>query len=102
MWQSGFLLLLAATTSVLAGLLTRAPRVNGPSLGGAVLLVLEMAGLGVLFLLGNLVLGLAIVLTIRSVSPAFVSVYVLNDGSLLALSAVQGAVFVCWRRGRLG
>lgn len=101
MWQSGFLLTLAGTTSLLAWLFTAAPRVNGRSLGHAVLLVLEMAGIAALFLAGNLVLGVAIVLMIRSVSSAFVSVYMLNDIALVALSALQGAVFFCWRRGRV-
>jgi hypothetical protein len=47
------------------------------------------------------VLGVAIVLMIRSVSSAFVAVYVLNDIALVGPSALQGAVFFCWRRGRV-
>ena len=61
---------------------------------------LELVGIATLFLLGNLALGLAIILGIRNVTPIFMSVYVLNDTALVALSALQGAVFFCWRRGR--
>jgi len=40
------------------------------------------------------------VLAIRIVLPPhFVSIYVLNDLSLVPLSILQGAVFFCWRRG---
>lgn len=100
MWQSGLLLMLAATTSVLAALLTPALRSNQRSLARAIRLVLEMTGIAALFLVGNLVLGVTIVLAIRSLSRAFVSIYMLNDAALVALSALQGALFFCWRRSR--
>jgi hypothetical protein len=67
-----------------------------------VLLALELFGMSAFFLAGNLLLGLMIVLATRSVSPHFVSIYVLNDLSLVALSILQGAVFFCWRRGPAG
>ena len=97
MAQGALLLLVVAMTSVAAGWTVR--RRSRGRLADAVRLTLELAGIATLFLLGNLALGLAIILAIRSVTPLFVSVYVLNDTALVALSALQGAVFFCWRRG---
>ena len=97
MAQGALLLLVVAMTSVAAGWTVR--RRPGGRLTDAVRLTLELVGIATLFLLGNLTLGLAIILAIRSVTPLFVSVYVLNDTALVALSALQGAVFFCWRRG---
>jgi hypothetical protein len=102
MRQTGFLLMLAVTTSLLAGFLVPEAVAGNRSLGRAVLAVLEMAGIAALFLAGNLVLGAAIVLAIRGASSVFVSIYMLNDVSLVALSILQGAVFFCWRRRGAG
>ena len=96
--SSLLLLLLAVTTSVAAGLIVRRARPGARGLGAAVLLVLELAGISTLFLLANLALGVAIVLAIRIFSSFFLSIYVLNDLSLVALSVLQGAVVFCWRR----
>jgi hypothetical protein len=43
-------------------------------------------------------LAAAIVLAIRTLSSHFVSIYVLDDLALVALSLLQGAVFFFWRR----
>lgn len=94
--SSLLLLLLAVTTSVAAGLIVRRARPGNRRLGAAVLL--ELAGISTLFLLANLALGMAIVLAIRTFSSFFLSIYVLNDLSLVALSLLQGAVLFCWRR----
>ena len=102
MRQTVFLLILAVTTSLLAGLLAPASHRESRSLGWAIRAMLEMAGIAALFLVGNLALGAAIVLAIRGVSSVFVSIYMLNDVSLVALSILQGAVFFCWRRRGAG
>ncbi len=102
MRQTGFLLMLAVTTSLLAGFLVPKAVAGNRSLGRAVLAVVEMVGIAALFLAGNLVLGAAIVLAIRAASSVFVSIYMLNDISLVALSILQGAVFFCWRRRGAG
>jgi hypothetical protein len=41
------------------------------------------------------------VLAIRSFTAGFLSVYLLNDPSLVLLSALQGIIFESWR-GRAG
>jgi hypothetical protein len=96
--SSLLLLLLAIATSLTAGLIARRAGPGHRGLADAVRLVLELAGISTLFLVGNLALGVAIVLAIRLLSPFFVSIYVLNDLSLVALSFLQGAVLFCWRR----
>ena len=98
MAQGVLLLLVVVMTSLVAGWAVRRRRLR--RLADAMGLTLELVGIATLFLIGNLALGLAIVLAIRSVTPIFVSVCVLNDTALVALSALQGAVFFCWRRGR--
>jgi len=94
--SSALLVLLAATTSLVAVLIGRGSGSRG--LGRSFGLVLELVGIAALFLAGNLVLGVALVLAIRSFSSLFVSIYVLNDVALIAVSLLQGAVFFCWRR----
>jgi hypothetical protein len=68
----------------------------------ASLFTLQIVGMSTLFLLANVALGLMAVLVVRGATGAFVSVYVLNDYTLCALSALQGACFECWRAGRPG
>ena len=92
------LLLLPVTTSLAAIRIARRAGPGHRGLADAVWLVLELAGISTLFLVANLALGVAIVLAIRTLSSFFVSIYVLNDLSLVALSFLQGAVFFCWRR----
>jgi len=96
--MSSLLLLVAAATSLGALLIARRAGPGPRGLGDAVRLVLELAGTATLFLVANLALGVALVLAIRMLLPVFVSIYVLNDLSLVALSCLQGAVFFCWRR----
>jgi len=100
MAQGALLLLVVAASSLAAGWTVR--RRQPARFADALRLTLELVGIATLFLLGNLALGLALILGIRSVTPIFVSVYVLNDTALVALSALQGAVFFFWRWGRSG
>lgn len=96
--SSLLLLFLPVATSVAVVLIARRAGPGPRGLGDAVRLVLELAGISTLFLVANLALGVAIVLGIRLLSSYFVSIYVLNDLSLVALSFLQGAAFFCWRR----
>lgn len=99
--SSALLLLLAVATSLVAVLI--APGRGGrQALRDAARHTLELVGIAALFLVGNLTLGVVIVLAIRSVLPLFVSIYVLDDVSLVALSLLQGTVFFFWRRGSSG
>jgi hypothetical protein len=96
--SSALLLMVAAMTSLAASLLVRRQAPADRRLLRAALLVFELVGISTLFLASNLALAVAVVLAIRSFSPFFVSVYVLDDLALVALSLLQGAVFFFWRR----
>jgi len=94
-----FLPLLVALTSVAAYLIgVHLLGLSRRGLARAVGRTLELAGLTVVFLVANLAIGLAVVLATRALSMRFVSVYILNDVSLVVLSALQGIIFGWWRR----
>jgi hypothetical protein len=96
---SGVLLLVVAgVTSLGAGLVLRRSGAETRKLAATLREVFELAGIATLFLVANVVLGLAIVLGVRGLSSHFVSVYLLEDSTLVLLSLLQGAVFFCWRR----
>ncbi|HKW95833.1 MAG TPA: hypothetical protein VJX92_28355 [Methylomirabilota bacterium] len=91
-------LALVAFTTVIAYVVgTRALNMSRRALRGALRQTLELAGLTVVFLLVNLGLGVGIVLVSRDLIGRFISVYVLNDISLVGLSALQAVAFGCWR-----
>lgn len=93
-------LLLVIVTSTGAYVLGRRGGCLRPgALGGAVGVVLECAGLAVLFLGANVVIGLGAILGGRAVTGHYVSVYVIADGSLALLSALQALLFWSWWRG---
>jgi hypothetical protein len=97
------LLGLVAVTSLAAYLLGArwlglAPRGLRPAALDAV----EWVGLAVLFLAGNLAVGVAVILGLRALTGEFITVYVLSDVTLVFLSLLQGALFQWWRRAGAG
>ena len=60
---------------------------------------LDCLGLGLVFLAVNLLIGGLVVLALRLVTESFVSLYVLNDDTILALSLLQGLIVQWWREG---
>lgn len=60
---------------------------------------LALLGAATGFLVLNVLIGVATVLAVRTFTPAFLSVYVLNDLALLGLSLLQGLVFGLWYGG---
>ena len=54
--------------------------------------------IAVIFLVGNLAAGSALILGLRALTGHFISIYWLNDISLLVLSVIQAIAFHCWRR----
>jgi hypothetical protein len=58
---------------------------------------LEWLGLGMVFLFANITLGVAAVLLFRALTRRFISVYVLDDVSLVFLALLQASVFQWWR-----
>ncbi|HKC07291.1 MAG TPA: hypothetical protein VKJ67_10505 [Methylomirabilota bacterium] len=93
-----FLLLLVGLTSSAAYLFGRRRLgLERQQLGTAVFSMLELVGLSLLFFTVNVGIGLVGILATRELTAAFLSVYILNDASLVVLSALQGLVFGCLR-----
>jgi hypothetical protein len=61
---------------------------------------LEWVGLAVVFLAGNLAVGVALVFGFRILSGRFISVYGLSDITLVVLSVLQAFLLQSWRRSR--
>jgi hypothetical protein len=94
-----FLLLLVSTTSLAAVVIgARGLGLSRAGLKVAVQCALEVIGASVVFFVGNLVMALSVILTVRTVTSQFVSVYFLDDQMLVVLSVIQGIAFHCWRR----
>jgi hypothetical protein len=51
-----------------------------------------------IFLTANLMLGTAVILLIRALTPHFVALYALENLLMLVLSAAQAFVFQAWWR----
>ncbi len=66
-------------------------------LGGAVRGVLETLGVMVIFLVLNVIVGVAIALILRSFTSGFLSVYFVGDDRLFMLAPIQGLAFQYWR-----
>jgi hypothetical protein len=97
--QTVLILALVAATSVAGYLIGRRRLGLAPgALRPAAARLLECLGLAVLFLLGNQALGVAAIVAARAVTGGFVSLYMVDDVSLLGLSLLQALLFAWWRR----
>lgn len=67
----------------------------------SVLRLLQLTGMILVFLAINLTVGLVAILTVRTATHTFLSVYLLDDAFLLCFSALQGILFEFWRESRL-
>jgi hypothetical protein len=98
--QVVLILALVAITSIAAYLVGRRRLDLAPGgLRSAAVRLLECLGLAVLFLLGNQALGVAVIVAARAVTGGFVSLYMVDDVSLVVLSLFQALLFAWWRRG---
>lgn len=91
------ILILIGLTS--AGAYTAGARGLRRSPGGlpeALVCVVEGVGFAIAFLALNLVVGFVIVRTLPILTGDFVSVYVLEDSTLVILSGLQGFAFRWW------
>jgi uncharacterized membrane protein len=92
------LVLIVGLTSLGAYLVaTRFTDLRRADLQGAVTETLECLGLVVIFFVANLSVGAALILSLRSLSGQFISVYIVDDVTLVILSILQGVVFHRWR-----
>ena len=92
------LVLIVGLTSLGAYLAaTRFAGLRRADLQGAVMETLECLGLVVIFFVANLSVGAALILGLRGLSGRFISVYIVDDVTLVILSILQGVVFHRWR-----
>ena len=96
--EQSFVLVLVGLTSAAACVVgTRGLGLSWRALGAAAARMFESLGLIVVFFVANLLFGGVAILTARAVGSGFVSLYLLDDVAVLALSVVQGLVFQAWR-----
>ncbi len=96
--EQAFILGLTGFTSIGAYLVgMRGLGFSGSSLRAAVSRMAVFAGMSIAFFTVNLAIGIAGILIVRSLTSVFLSAYLLNDMSLLAISVLQGLIFECWR-----
>ena len=89
---------LVILTSVIAWQLSKRVWVGTGSLAEAAGALLDWVGLFSLFFGANVALGVLFVLVVRSVTPLFVSLYLLDSAVLPILSAVQAFLLLHWWR----
>ena len=96
--KQGFVLVLVGLTSAAACVAgTRGLGLSWRALGAALARMFEAIGLGVVFFAINLLVAAAAILTARTLGPRFVSLYLADDVTVIALSVLQGLVFQAWR-----
>ena len=95
--EQSFILILVGLTSVggcLAG--RKALGLSWAALRMAVGKMLRCVGIMLAFFAANLAAGLTVILAVRSLTPGFLSVYLVDDVVLLVLSLLQGVTFQWW------
>ncbi len=96
--EQSFVLVLVGLTSSAACLIgTRVLGMPARGLGRAVARMFESLGIIAVFFALNVVGGGLAILALRTLGRSFVSLYMANDLTVLALSAIQGLVFQAWR-----
>lgn len=93
-----FLLGLVTVSSMIVGVLALRTGLSPRMAKWAGLATLEFAGLWILCLMVDLALGAAVILGLRTLTHSFVSIYVLNDVSLVVMSALQAFALYAWFR----
>src|SRR5262245_10760948 len=92
------LLAVLASTAAAYYLFRRRGKSQAKSFRQAASEVMECLGIFIVFLGVNVCLGLGAILLVRSVTQIFVSLYVMDDVTLIVLSALQGFIFRLWWR----
>jgi hypothetical protein len=93
--ETAFILAVVGLTSLGAALLMRRHARRG--LGSAAARTLETIGLAVVFLCLNVAVGFCLALIARPVAGGFVSLYLNDDATIGALSALQALLVQWWR-----
>lgn len=90
------LVLIGLTSAAACAAGARGLRRSAGGLRVALIRVIEGVGFAAAFLALNLIVGFVIVRTLPVLTGRFVSVYVLEDSTLVILSALQGFAFRWW------
>lgn len=91
-----YLLLLFGITSLALYGIGRRLGLRGGALTAALSRVLECAGLAIILLAMNVAVGFLLVLALRRVTGAFVSLYLNTDAVLAVLSLLQAIALQWW------
>jgi hypothetical protein len=95
-----FILIITGLTSVGMFILgIRGLRLSRSGLGLVLGKVCESIGLTLVLFLLNLAVGIFAILTWRSLTGHFVSIYIASDTTVLILSLLQALIFQAWREG---
>ena len=81
----------------LAALATRSGRPEGGAIRRAGQAIIGFTGLWATCLALNLTLGIVLILGLRVTTRIFVSIYILNDISVVILAALQAVAVQAWR-----
>jgi hypothetical protein len=93
--ETAFIIAVVGLTSLLAAMLARRGARRG--LRSAAGKALETIGLVVVFLSLNVAVGFGLALVARRVAGGFVSLYLNDDATIVALSVLQALVVQWWR-----
>jgi hypothetical protein len=97
--EAYYLLLLFGVTSLALYLAaTRGLRLSRAALRPALGRMLECLGLAIVLTIVNVAVGFLLVLALRRLTGAFVSLYLNTDGALVVLSVLQAIVLQWWMR----
>jgi hypothetical protein len=88
----------ATTLAAFAAAKVLSPAAAAGSLLQGLRALLDWAGMFAIFLAANLILGAAVILLIRALTPRFVALYALENVPILILSGAQAFVFQAWWR----
>lgn len=96
--QQVFILALIGLTSLGAYVVgAKALKLSGSGIRMAISKMLECLGMTLVFLGVNIAVGVIVILAARVATGESVSLYLATDGTLLALSLIQGLAFQWWR-----
>lgn len=65
-------------------------------LGSALRQTMQYLGMSLVFALANLLIGAAAIVIFRETTGTFISLYLVDDATLILASLLQGIVFGCW------
>jgi hypothetical protein len=71
-----------------------------PALSKVVTSTLESVGIVALFFIVNTLIGVLVVVAVRTLTPLFLSVYAFSEQTLIPLSLIQALAFLAWRQQR--